>query len=92
VFVPSCLVSKRKRFFFIVRQHGQLPYTELTAQKKVGTTETCDVYEHWIEVIDDEGKAHKLRRIVINTKKPHETKIKSFISSQTCQKKMPMHY
>ena len=83
---------KDKNGFFIVRQHGQLPYTVLTAQQKVGKTETGDIYEHWIEVIDDEGKAHKLRRIVVNTKKPHETKIKSFISSQTCPKKMQMHY
>ena len=59
---------KDKNGFFIVRQHGQLPYTELTDQKQVGKTETGDVYEHWIEVIDDEGKAHKLRRIVLKLK------------------------
>jgi hypothetical protein len=59
---------KDKNGFFIVRQHGQLPYTELTDQKQVGKTETGDVYEHWIEVIDDEGKVHKLRRIVLKLK------------------------
>ena len=67
---------KDKKGFFIVRQHGQLPYTVLTAQKKVGKTETGDIYEHWIEVIDDEGKAHKLRRIVIKLKKATRDKDK----------------
>ena len=67
---------KDKNGFFIVRQHGQLPYTELTAQKKVGKTETGVVYEHWIEVIDDEGRAHKLRRIVIKLKKATRDKDK----------------
>ena len=61
---------KDKHGFFIVRQHAQLPYTVLTAQRKVGKTETGDIYEHWIEVIDEEGNAHKLRRIVIKLKKP----------------------
>ena len=67
---------KEKNGFFIVRQHGQLPYTVLTAQKKVGKTETGDVYEHWIEAIDDDGKAHKLRRIVIKLKKATRDKDK----------------
>ena len=48
----------------------------LTAQRKVGKTETGDIYEHWIEVIDDEGKAHKLRRIVVKLKKATRDKDK----------------
>ena len=67
---------KDRNGFFIVRQHGQLPYMVLTAQKKVGKTETGEIYEHWIEVIDDEGKAHKLRRIVIKLKKATRDKDK----------------
>jgi len=78
---------KDKKGFFIVRQHGQLPYTKLTAPKKVGNTETGDVYEHWIEVIDDEGKAHKLRRIVIKLKKATRDKEKELFIITNLPKK-----
>ena len=67
---------KEKNGFFIVRQHGQLPYTILTDQQKVGKTETGDVYEHWIEVVDNDGKAHQFRRIVIQLKKATRDKDK----------------
>jgi len=75
--VRSFILSiKGQKGFFVVRQHAQLPYTELTAQKKVGQTETGDVYEHWIEVTDEKGKAHKLRRIVIKLNKATRDKDK----------------
>ena len=67
---------RNKNGFFIVRQHGQLPYTELTTQKLVGKTETGDIHEHWIKVIDGEGKAHKLRRIIVKLKKATRDKDK----------------
>jgi IS4 transposase len=67
---------KDKNGFFIVRQHGQLPYTILTEQQKTGETETGDVYEQWIEVIDNDGTAHKFRRIVIQLKKATRDKDK----------------
>ena len=60
---------KKNEGFFAVREHSQLPYTVLTPQKKVGKTETGAIYEHWIEVTDDEEKTHKLRRIIIKLKK-----------------------
>ena len=42
----------------------------------MGKTETGDIYEHWIEVIDGDGKAHKLRRVVIKLKKATRDKDK----------------
>jgi len=60
---------KEGKGFFIVRQHGQLPYKVLTPQRKIGKSETGVVYEHLIEVIDEDGNAHELRRIIVKLKK-----------------------
>ena len=68
---------KKQKGFFIVREHSQLPYTELTELQKVGETETGDVYEQWITIIDEDAKCHKLRRIVIELKKATRDKDKT---------------
>ena len=67
---------KDKGGLFIVRQHGQVPYKVLTEEGKVGITDTGTVYEQWIEMVDGEGKAHKLRRIIVKLNKATRDKDK----------------
>ena len=49
--------------FFIIRQHGGLPFEILGEEKAVGLTETGEVFEQPIAVTDASGKKHIFRRI-----------------------------
>jgi hypothetical protein len=55
--------------YFICRHHKQVPFTPLSELEKVGTTETGEVCEQWIELNNNEGKVLKLRSITIRLKK-----------------------
>lgn len=50
---------------FIIRQHGNLPYSLKGRRKRVGETETGVVYEQAMEVWDDEGNIRVFRRITV---------------------------
>lgn len=49
--------------FFICRQHQGLAWKELRRQKYIGESETGQVYEQWIKIVNVKGKVHKIRRI-----------------------------
>lgn len=58
-----------KNACIIFRQHGNLPYTALGAEKAAGKTETGKVFEQPIMVVDKSGKEHQFRRIRVLLKK-----------------------
>jgi hypothetical protein len=55
---------------FIIRQHGNLPYSLKGRRKRVGETETGIVYEQTMEVRDDEGNTRVFRRITVVLNEP----------------------
>lgn len=59
-----------KKAFFIIRQHGNLPYQTTGKMKRVGQTETGTVYEEPITISDESGRTMTLRRIRIHLDKP----------------------
>lgn len=64
----TCDIDDRDAFF-IIRQHGNLPYTILGKEKLTGKIETGKVFEQPIMVIDHAGNQHRFRRIRILLKK-----------------------
>ena len=50
---------------FIIRQHGNLPYTFHGRRKRVGETETGIVYEQAMSVTDEQGTIRNFRRITV---------------------------
>jgi hypothetical protein len=56
--------------YFIGREHQGLAWEALGAPRYVGHTETGKVYEQWIQIVDDEGQAHKYRRIRVSLNTP----------------------
>ncbi len=61
---------KLRDAFFICRQHAGLPLEVLSELRYVGKTETGRVYEQEVQVIGEDGKAHKCRRICIKLNEP----------------------
>jgi IS4 transposase len=55
---------------FIIRQHGNLPYSLKGRRKRLGETETGIVYEQAMEVADDEGNIRVFRRITVVLNEP----------------------
>jgi IS4 transposase len=55
---------------FVIRQHGNLPFTLKGRRKRVGETETGTVYEQAMEVVDDAGNIHVFRRITVVLNEP----------------------
>ena len=55
--------------FFVIRQHGNLPYALLGKEKYIGKIDTGKVFEQDIVVIDHDGVEHRFRRIRISLKK-----------------------
>ena len=55
---------------FIIRQHGNLPYSLKGRRKRIGETETGIVYEQTMEVEDDEGNIRVFRRITVVLNEP----------------------
>lgn len=59
-----------KDAFFIFRQHGNLPYELIKPKRKfVGKSQTGKVYEQLVQVVDEEGREHTLRRVSIELTK-----------------------
>ena len=62
---------KRKKAYFITRQHGRMPWDPLSKARYVGRGETGRVYEQMVQLRDPEtGQATQLRRITIKLKAP----------------------
>ena len=60
----------RKSAFFILRQHGNLPYELIEPKRRfIGETQTGKVYEQLVLVVDEQGKAHTLRRVNVELTK-----------------------
>jgi hypothetical protein len=60
----------RKGAFFILRQHGNLPYELIEPKRRfIGETQTGKVYEQLVLVVDEQGKAHTLRRVSVELTK-----------------------
>jgi IS4 transposase len=59
-----------RRGMFIIRQHGNLPFTLKGRRQRVGETETGMVYEQAMEVQDAEGNVRSYRRITVALHKP----------------------
>jgi hypothetical protein len=60
----------QRRGKFIIRQHGNLPFTLKGRRKRIGQTETGIVYEQAMEVADEEGNLRKYRRITVVLNEP----------------------
>jgi IS4 transposase len=54
--------------YFICREHQGLCWEELTLPRYAGQSDSGKLYEQWIKIIDDQGKAQKYRRITIKLK------------------------
>jgi IS4 transposase len=70
---------RQKSAFFVVRQHGNTPYKPLTPLKFVGKSETGDVFEQWVRIIAPTGEKFKVRRVVVELKKPTRNGDKNLI-------------
>ena len=57
------IASRRSKF--IIRQHGNLPYSLKGRRKRVGETETGVVYEQAMQVTNERGEIHTFRRITV---------------------------
>lgn len=55
--------------YFIIREHKNLPWEELTDLRPAGKTDTGQLFEQKIQIIDEHGNPLKLRRIVLRLKK-----------------------
>ena len=51
--------------YFIIREHKKYPYKVLGEEEHIGATDTGEVYEQPIEVVDSSGKQHTFRRIIV---------------------------
>jgi hypothetical protein len=56
--------------FVLVREHKGLPWNALSELRCVGRVETGMVYEQEVEIVNDEGKSLRLRRIFIRLDEP----------------------
>ena len=54
---------------FIIREHKNYPFELLEEEEYVGKTDTGEVYEQRIKVVDGSGDTHIFRRIRVNLKK-----------------------
>ncbi len=61
---------KRRRAYFILRQHGSLKGRLVGRLRRVGETDTGTVYEQSIQLTNDDGEIFTMRRItlVLNSK------------------------
>ena len=61
----------RQEAFFLVRWHrSTLPFRATSRLRRRGRCATGEIFEQTIEVSDDEGVAHPLRRIVLKLDEP----------------------
>jgi hypothetical protein len=59
-----------RRGKFIIRQHGNLPFTLRGRRRRIGETETGIVYEQAMEVVDEAGQTRVFRRITVALHEP----------------------
>lgn len=62
--------ADERRAKFIIRQHGNLPFTLKGRRRRVGETETGVVYEQAMEVRDADGDVRTYRRITVVLDEP----------------------
>jgi hypothetical protein len=58
--------------FFVIREHAGLNYKVTNQLRRRGQSETGEVFEQSLFILDEEGTKHKLRRIVVKLKKATE--------------------
>ncbi|MDP7211762.1 MAG: IS4 family transposase [Vicinamibacterales bacterium] len=56
--------------FFVIRQHGNLPWEPMAKMRRIGEVEGGTVYEQPIRLRDDEGNELRLRRIRVHLHEP----------------------
>jgi hypothetical protein len=56
--------------FFIIREHGNYPWTPLGKEKYVGKSSGCRVYEQPVAVTGEDGRQRRFRRVRIRLKNP----------------------
>jgi hypothetical protein len=56
--------------YFVIRQHGGLPFEELEALKEIGRNESGMIYEQRIRIVEEDGKELICRRVKIVLDKP----------------------
>jgi IS4 transposase len=55
--------------FFIIRQHGNLPWEPIGKETQSGRVDTGKVYQQSIRIVDEDGKTWEFRRIRLVLKK-----------------------
>ena len=60
----------QRQAYFVIRAHQNLPWRALNPLIEMGTTETGQLFEHQIELIDEAGKTVQMRRVVIQFMAP----------------------
>ena len=70
---------RKKSAFFVVRQHGNTPYKPLNSLRFMGKSETGDVFEQWVRITAPTGEKFKVRRVVVELKKPTRNGDKNLI-------------
>ena len=56
--------------YFVIRQHGNLPYVLVGRRRKVGRCQTGTVYEQSMLILGAEGQEVKIRRVTIKLDSP----------------------
>lgn len=59
-----------KHAYFAIRQHGKLQGTICGKLKKVGKTQTAEIFENCLELPAYDGQTKRVRRIVVRLKEP----------------------
>ena len=61
---------RARKAFFVMREHGNLPFELVGRRSYVGRYETGHVYEQWMRITDADGTVAKIRRITIVLDEP----------------------
>jgi len=56
--------------YFVIRQHGQMPWETVGPRRRVGRSETGTVYEQKIRLVNEEGQVLLVRRVSLQLKTP----------------------
>lgn len=61
----SLFAFPRKSAFFVIRQHGNIPYKRLTELEFVAKSAAGDIFEQAVEITAPNGEALRIRRVVV---------------------------
>jgi len=61
---------KKRRAYFVIRQHAQLPHELVGKRKRIGASETGMVYEQRMRIFDAEGDSMTIRRVTVELNEP----------------------